>query len=146
MAREILGWAPRVGLLYDWTKEGRSKIYAHWGRFYESIPMDINDRSFGGEVTYEQLFASKDVDAIYIATPPYFHPAHLEAALASGKHVYLEKPMALTLDDVRAFFGSGTDLQELYIQPGKLTREDWQVLASRQDLGERFLGLARVSS
>ena len=50
-------WAPRIGLLYDWTKEGRSKIYAHWGRFYESIPMDINERSFGGEVTQEQEFA-----------------------------------------------------------------------------------------
>ena len=32
-------------------------------------------------------------------------------------------------DDVRAFFGSGTGLQELYIQPGKLTAEDWSVLA-----------------
>ena len=49
--------APRVGILYDWTKEGRSKIYTHWGRFYESIPMDINDRSFGGEVNFRQDFA-----------------------------------------------------------------------------------------
>ncbi|MCW5804215.1 MAG: TonB-dependent receptor [Deltaproteobacteria bacterium] len=49
-------FAPRVGLLYDWTKEGRSKIYTHWGRFYESIPMDINDRSFGGEVNFRQQF------------------------------------------------------------------------------------------
>ena len=32
-------------------------------------------------------------------------------------------------DDVHAFFGSGTGLQELYIQPGKLTAEDWRVLA-----------------
>ncbi|MGA2034613.1 MAG: hypothetical protein ABSG68_20390, partial [Thermoguttaceae bacterium] len=32
-------------------------------------------------------------------------------------------------DDVRAFFGSGTGLQELYIQPGRLTAEDWNVLA-----------------
>ena len=32
-------------------------------------------------------------------------------------------------DDVRAFFGSGTSLQELYIQPGKLTADDWAVLA-----------------
>ncbi len=32
-------------------------------------------------------------------------------------------------DDVRAFFGSGTGLQELYIQPGRLTPEDWRVLA-----------------
>ena len=31
--------------------------------------------------------------------------------------------------DVRAFFGSGTSLQELYIQPGKLTDDDWAVLA-----------------
>jgi outer membrane receptor protein involved in Fe transport len=51
-------WAPRVGLLYDWTKEGRSKIYAHWGRFYESIPMDINDRSFGGETSYQQDYSN----------------------------------------------------------------------------------------
>ena len=32
-------------------------------------------------------------------------------------------------DDVRAFFGSGTGLQELYIQPSKLTDADWSVLA-----------------
>jgi hypothetical protein len=51
-------FAPRIGILYDWTKEGRSKLYAHWGRFYESIPMDINDRSFGGEVNYRQQFAT----------------------------------------------------------------------------------------
>lgn len=49
-------WAPRVGLLYDWTKEGRSKIYANFGRFYESIPMRINSRMFGGETTYYQQY------------------------------------------------------------------------------------------
>jgi hypothetical protein len=49
-------FAPRVGVLYDWTKEGRSKIYAHWGRFYESIPSDISDRSFGGEVLAQQVW------------------------------------------------------------------------------------------
>ena len=32
-------------------------------------------------------------------------------------------------DDVRAFFGAGTSLQELYIQPGRLTAEDWRTLA-----------------
>ncbi|MEZ4400043.1 MAG: carboxypeptidase regulatory-like domain-containing protein [Kofleriaceae bacterium] len=52
--------APRLGILYDWTREGRSKVYAHWGRFYESIPMDINSRSFAGEVTYRQTFDSTD--------------------------------------------------------------------------------------
>jgi len=32
-------------------------------------------------------------------------------------------------DDVHAFFGSGTGLQELYIQPGRLTAADWAILA-----------------
>ncbi len=49
-------WSPRVGVLYDWTKQARSKLYAHWGRFYESVPMDINERAFGGEVTLRQRF------------------------------------------------------------------------------------------
>jgi predicted dehydrogenase len=52
-------------------------------------------RLFRGPKAYEQLLACKEVDAVYIATPPYFHPAHLEAALAAGKHVYLEKPVAV---------------------------------------------------
>jgi hypothetical protein len=42
-------WAPRVGAIYDFTRKGRSKIYASYGRFYESIPLDINDRVFSGE-------------------------------------------------------------------------------------------------
>lgn len=53
-------WAPRLGAIYDWTKEGRSKVYGSWGRFYESIPMDINDRSFGGETLYQQIWDSTD--------------------------------------------------------------------------------------
>ena len=32
-------------------------------------------------------------------------------------------------DDIRAYFGSGTCLQELYLQPARLTQQDWKVLA-----------------
>lgn len=42
-------WAPRLGIIWDVANNGRSKAYANFGRFYESIPMDINIRSFGGE-------------------------------------------------------------------------------------------------
>ncbi len=52
--------APRVGMVYDWTKEGKSKVYGNWGRFYQSIPLQINRRSFGGEVTLQQLFSYAD--------------------------------------------------------------------------------------
>ena len=47
-------WAPRVGVVWDPTKAGKAKVYFNYGRFYESIPQDINIRSFGGET---QAFA-----------------------------------------------------------------------------------------
>jgi hypothetical protein len=43
-------WAPRVGFVWDVAGNNKSKLYANWGRFFESIPMDINIRAFGGEV------------------------------------------------------------------------------------------------
>ena len=49
-------WAPRVGLLYDVTREGRSKVYTSWGRYYESIPMQLNDSSFSGSTLYGAFF------------------------------------------------------------------------------------------
>jgi hypothetical protein len=42
--------APRVGVIYDPTQDGRAKVFGHWGRFYESVPMDLNVRAFGGEI------------------------------------------------------------------------------------------------
>jgi len=40
--------APRLGFVWDFLGNGKSKIFGHWGRFYESIPMDIVIRAFGG--------------------------------------------------------------------------------------------------
>ncbi|HEY1985196.1 MAG TPA: Gfo/Idh/MocA family oxidoreductase [Terracidiphilus sp.] len=53
---------------------------------------------FRGPHAFEQLAASHDVDLIQISTPPFFHVQHLETAVASGKHVYCEKPVGI---DVR---------------------------------------------
>jgi myo-inositol 2-dehydrogenase / D-chiro-inositol 1-dehydrogenase len=50
---------------------------------------------FLGPHAFEQITASKEVDAIIIATPPYFHPRHLAAVVDAGKHVYCEKPVAV---------------------------------------------------
>lgn len=52
----VLGnqWSPRLGLIYDFTQEGRSKLYANYARFYESVPLNLVDRAFPGE---RSLFA-----------------------------------------------------------------------------------------
>ena len=52
---------------------------------------------FRGPHAIEQLAESKDVDLIQISTPPFFHVQHLEAAVASGKHVYCEKPVGIDI-------------------------------------------------
>jgi len=44
-------WAPRIGFIWDVTGDGKSKLYANYGRFYENIPQDINIRAFGGEIS-----------------------------------------------------------------------------------------------
>jgi predicted dehydrogenase len=41
--------------------------------------------------SHKDLLAS-DVDAVLIATPAFLHPEHFEAAVASRKHIYMEKP------------------------------------------------------
>lgn len=41
--------APRAGFTWDVARNGRSKLYGHYGRFYESVPLDINVRAFGNE-------------------------------------------------------------------------------------------------
>jgi outer membrane receptor protein involved in Fe transport len=41
--------APRVGFTWDVARNGRSKLYAHYGQFFESVPLDINSRAFGNE-------------------------------------------------------------------------------------------------
>lgn len=44
-------WAPRVGVVWDPKGDGTAKVFAHFGRFYETIPMDMVIRSFGKEIT-----------------------------------------------------------------------------------------------
>ena len=50
----------------------------------------------------EALCASPSVDVVYIATPTPCHTAHALMAIDRGKHVVVEKPMALTLADADA--------------------------------------------
>ena len=49
---------------------------------------------FQGSKAYLKLLELKDVDAVLISTPAYTHPTFMEAAVAAGKHVYCEKPVA----------------------------------------------------
>lgn len=48
---------------------------------------------------YHELL-KRDLDAVFIATPPHLHLEMVEAALAAGKHVVCEKPLVMNLDEL----------------------------------------------
>jgi phthalate 4,5-cis-dihydrodiol dehydrogenase len=52
--------------------------------------------------TPEDMCRDPQVDVVYVATPPEMHRAHVEIAARHGKHVIVEKPMALSLEDCQA--------------------------------------------
>src|SRR5438093_13446355 len=58
-------------------------------------------RRYGLEdvVEVERLVALPELDIVYISTPPFLHYAQAKQALAAGKHVICEKPLALTVDE-----------------------------------------------
>lgn len=61
-----------------------------------------------GHATAAELCADPRVEAVYVATPHQCHAADALAALAAGKAVLVEKPMALTLDDAAAMVAAAT--------------------------------------
>jgi hypothetical protein len=42
-------WSPRIGFVWDPTQQGRSKIFANYGRYFEAVPLDVADRALSGE-------------------------------------------------------------------------------------------------
>ena len=48
----------------------------------------------------DHLINDPNINAIYIATPPKYHEAYAKAALEKGKHVYVEKPVALNVEEL----------------------------------------------
>ena len=81
---------PRVALVAaaDPREEARRKFAA-----------DFSGKTFA---TAEELCAEPAIDVVYVATPHQFHAAHACLAASRGKHLLVEKPMALSLDECRA--------------------------------------------
>jgi predicted dehydrogenase len=53
-----------------------------------------DDKCFIGFDAYQKVIDS-GVDMVLLCTPPHFRPAHIEAAVNAGKHIFLEKPCAV---------------------------------------------------
>src|SRR5438270_5707473 len=58
---------------------------------------------FGGTgyETLEELCRDSSIEAVWVATPSEYHAEHAIALARHGKHVVMEKPFAITLDECR---------------------------------------------
>jgi predicted dehydrogenase len=80
---------------------------------------------FTGFDAYARVLAT-DIDLVILATPPGFRPPHLAAAIAQGKHVFMEKPVAVDPSGVRSVLASAeaAAAKRLAIVAGTQRRHD----------------------
>ena len=86
---------------------------------YISRAKDIMKTVWGTTPTaykdYRDLLADKSIDAVFIMTPEHLHHDMAIAALKAGKHVYVEKPLAHTIEE-------GFDIIKVWEQSGKVVQ------------------------
>ncbi|MCY3800422.1 MAG: Gfo/Idh/MocA family oxidoreductase [Chloroflexi bacterium] len=76
---------------------------------------------FGGKAFTSFDDAADEVDAVWVGTPPYLHCENSLAALEAGKHVFVEKPIALSLADADAMI-EVADRGNLKLAVGEMIR------------------------
>lgn len=84
-----------------------------------------DDTKFVGLDAYKRVLDS-DVDLVILATPPGFRPLHFEKAIEAGKHVFMEKPVAVDAPGVRRVLAAGEMAREkkLMVQVGLQRRHE----------------------
>ena len=78
-------------------------------RLTERFPGRVNvpaSRQFTGFDNYKGVLSVPEVNLIVTAAPPGFRPIHLKAAVEAGKHVFMEKPVAVDPVGVRSVISS----------------------------------------
>ncbi len=92
------------------------------GRLGEKIKV-TQDTCFVGWDAYKRVL-SCDVDMVILTEPPHFRPGHLKAAIRAGKHVFMEKPVAVDPVGVRSVIASSelADRKRLTIVAGTQMR------------------------
>lgn len=84
-----VGIKPVLKVAVGTDLEGAKKLAATWG--WEEAATD-----------WREVVARPDIDIVDISTPTYLHHDMAVAAAENGKHIFLEKPFSITLDEARA--------------------------------------------
>ena len=96
---------------------------------------------FSGFDAYRGVL-STDCDVVILATPPGFRPDHFVAAIAAGKHVFTEKPVAIDGTGIRKVLAAGeeADRKGLCVVAGTQRRHENSYLAAMAKLHGGAIG------
>lgn len=72
--------SPRLGFIWDFMNNGRSKVFGHYGKFYNDVPMSLNVRAFGGEAYWFYYYMYPENGGL----PSTANPGTLERIRLSG--------------------------------------------------------------
>ncbi len=122
---------PRVRVVAgaDPRPEARSKFEA-----------DFQAPALGSVAALAEL---PDVDVVYVATPHQFHAEHARIAAQQRKHVLVEKPMALSLDDCRSMIEAAREAG-VHLIVGHSHSFDAPVLRARELIASGRFGRVRM--
>ena len=94
-------------------------------------------------VDWQELVARSDVDAVCISTPQGSHCQIAVAAFAAGKHVYCEKPLALTVADCDRMIAAGEEAGKVFLV-GQQMRYHLHLNRMKQLIDEGTIGTPQL--
>lgn len=150
-ARDVLSSAPNVELyavgdiwkervtgflngIKNFTNDGKAK--EHGNR------INVNeDRTFLGFDAYKKVLDS-GCNYVMLCTPPGFRPMHLEAAVAAGKNIFTEKPVAVDGPGIRKVYAAYEEAKKknLNIVAGTQRRHQLPYVETIKQLHEGAIG------
>ncbi|RMG94262.1 MAG: inositol 2-dehydrogenase [Chloroflexi bacterium] len=88
---------------------------------------------------YRELLTRDDIDAVVIASPTNTHGDVVQAAAAAGKHIFTEKPLALTLAECDAAIAA-VEQAGVKMQVGFMRRFDAAYMAAKEKIDAGLIG------
>jgi myo-inositol 2-dehydrogenase/D-chiro-inositol 1-dehydrogenase len=88
----------------------RARVMALCDKFpdqFDKSETTIKSQNTRKYTDFEKLLGARDIDAVFIVTPPFEHPRMLEAAIQAKKHIYCEKPIGVDVEGVKRAMAAG---------------------------------------
>lgn len=121
----------------DNLNQAQGELKGALGDKYKATP----DTCFAGFDAYQKMLDS-NIDVILMCVPPGFRPLHLAAAVKAGKHVFMEKPVAVDPVGVRSVIASAEEAEKkgLAIVAGTQRRHQFHYIETMKRIRDGAIG------